>query len=141
MTLTQVWKYLPIGSWLYTNDHPQKNSLLRLVEIFSHTLYAIVPPALIATYIMGVGISGKLNPVALWETKQAHEILETRAYQLADTDGISGLSLAELDDLYRRTGIELRNVLPGRYLPSLTKKTFGNRYRTSKMLKLSLAVN
>ena len=111
MKLRTLAKTVPVVSYLvYAGDFAHNKSeplSLRLTKLIGHAVYGFSAIA----YVLGIYYHdmGNPNPIQ-WkeiyakrqESRQQYATLLNKAIDLADNDGIKGLSFHELDDLCRR---------------------------------------
>jgi len=103
-TLKNSWKFLPIVSlFRYSNDEPSNS----WVKGTGHALYATTPLIL----LLGSILSGTPNPLG-WreaiEERQEYNQFYDKAAECVEKDGVEGLSLNEIGELYSRAGIDFK---------------------------------
>lgn len=128
--LKNSWKALPIVSLYNIGNDSVKSTFGKLL---GHLLYASIP----LVYLVGSTISGTPNPLG-WreaiEERQEYNQLYDKAAECVEKDGVEGLSLNEVGELYSRAGInfkvpEMRDFKKGFNFRGNLR--YGNFYRPS----------
>ena len=130
--LKNSWKYLPVGSAVaYVNEIRRKNEVDSNGKVLFHTAYpAIVFGFLVASLMYGTPNVKKWPEIAEHgeRARQEYNELYDQAVRCVEQDGISGLNLNELGELYSRAGVNVGvnpNLDPRAVtfrLPRLTRK-------------------
>ena len=109
-TLKNSWKYLPIGSAIaYEKELARKNEVGSNGKVLFHTVY----PAIVGSFLVASLMYGTPN-VTKWpqiserreRARQEYNAIVNQVIQCVDRDGVPGLSVKEINELYQRAGID-----------------------------------